>query len=121
VPQFIVDATAAAERAVPDVRVLVFGHVGDGNIHFNLVQPIKDRDDPVKRKAYLDNWDKVSTSVHDVVARMNGSISAEHGIGRRKAHELPHYKTAVEIEMMRVLKRTLDPRNIMNPGKVVLP
>ncbi len=121
VPAFIEEATAACERAVPRCRVSAFGHVGDGNIHFSVVQPEDEKDDPAKRAAYLKRWHDISGMVHDIVARMGGSISAEHGIGKRKVHELAHYKSAVEMALMRTLKRTLDPKNIMNPGKVVEP
>ena len=121
VAKFIAEATAACARAIPGCRPVTFGHVGDGNIHFNVSQPEGEpREGPV-RDAFMARWDEINRLVHDIVQRMNGSISAEHGIGRRKLAELAHYKSPIEIELMRLLKRTLDPHNIMNPGKVVAP
>lgn len=93
-----------------------FGHLGDGNIHFNLTQP-EDTD----KAAFLARWAELSRMVHDIVARHKGSISAEHGIGQMKRDEILRYKSAAEIEMMKGVKRALDPSNIMNPGKVILP
>ncbi len=114
VPEFIARATSACEAALPGIRVVAFGHVGDGNIHFNLSQPIgADRD------AYLARWAEFNRIVHDIVADLGGSISAEHGIGRLKRDELVRYKSPVAIEVMRTLKRALDPKGIMNPGKVI--
>jgi D-lactate dehydrogenase (cytochrome) len=100
---------------------VTFGHVGDGNIHFNLSQPADEPRSGAPLTAYLARWGEINRIVHDIVARMGGSISAEHGIGRRKIDELVRYKSPVEIELMRALKRTLDPHNIMNPGKVITP
>jgi FAD/FMN-containing dehydrogenase len=119
VANFIAEASAAVERALPGIRPVAFGHVGDGNIHFNVSQPANEPHDGAALAAYLGRWEEVNRVVHDIVARMNGSISAEHGIGRRKVGELAHYKSAIEIELMRTLKQTFDPKNIMNPGKVV--
>ena len=121
VADFIAEATAVVSRAIPGSRPVAFGHVGDGNIHFNLSQPANEpREGPV-RDRFIARWGEINRLVHDIVRRMNGSISAEHGIGRRKLEELVHYKSPVEIELMRTLKRALDPKNIMNPGKVVAP
>jgi FAD/FMN-containing dehydrogenase len=121
VADFIAEATAVVSRAIPGSRPVAFGHVGDGNIHFNLSQPADEpREGPV-RDRFIARWGEINRLVHDIVRRMNGSISAEHGIGRRKLEELVHYKSPVEIELMRTLKRALDPKNIMNPGKVVAP
>jgi FAD/FMN-containing dehydrogenase len=121
VADFIAEATAAVARAIPGIRPVTFGHVGDGNIHFNVSQPAGEPTQGAARDAFIARWDEINRVVHDIVARMNGSISAEHGIGRRKMHELAHYKSPVEMDLMRTIKRTLDPRNIMNPGKVVSP
>lgn len=121
VATFIAEASAAVARAVPGIRPVAFGHVGDGNIHFNLSQPANENKEGPERAAFLARWEEVNRIVHDIVARMGGSISAEHGIGRRKLGELVHYKSPLEIELMRTLKRTLDPQNILNPGKVVVP
>jgi FAD/FMN-containing dehydrogenase len=121
VAEFIAEATAICARIIPGSRPVAFGHVGDGNIHFNLSQPANEAREGLPRDKFIARWGEINRLVHDVVKRMNGSISAEHGIGRRKLEELVHYKSAVEIELMRALKRTLDPKNIMNPGKVVAP
>jgi FAD/FMN-containing dehydrogenase len=114
VADFIEAASAACEAAMPDVRVCAFGHVGDGNIHFNLSQPVG-----MDKAAFLAEWERFNRIVHDIVAAMDGSISAEHGIGLVKRDELLLYKDPVAVELMRTLKTALDPNNILNPGKVV--
>ncbi len=114
VTDFIAEASAAVEARLPGVRPVPFGHLGDGNIHFNLSQPVG-----ADAAAFLAEWDAMNRLVHDIVARMGGSFSAEHGIGRMKRGELERYKPAVEVELMRRLKTALDPKGIMNPGKVV--
>lgn len=114
VAEFLDTATPACERAMPGIRVAAFGHFGDGNIHFNLSQPIG-----MDKAAFLAEWSRFNRIVHDIVADMGGSFSAEHGIGMLKKHELTHYKDPVALDVMRMLKRTLDPANILNPGKVV--
>ena len=121
VAEFIAEASSAVTKSIPGIRPVTFGHVGDGNIHFNLSQPASEPHTGAPLAAYLARWGEVNRVVHDIVARMQGSISAEHGIGRRKIDELAHYKSPVEIALMRTLKRALDPHNIMNPGKVVAP
>jgi FAD/FMN-containing dehydrogenase len=93
---------------------MAFGHVRDGNIHFNLTQP-----QAADTDAYLARWQEFNDIVHGVVRELHGSISAEHGVGQLKRDEITHYKSSIEIELMRRVKRTLDPDNIMNPGKVV--
>ncbi|MDA8229824.1 MAG: FAD-binding oxidoreductase [Magnetospirillum sp.] len=115
VPELIRRATAAVEKALPGVRVVPFGHLGDGNIHFNLTQP-KGAD----RQAFLDGWGRMNRLVHDIVVAMDGSIAAEHGIGRLKAAELARTKSDVEMDLMRRIKAALDPDGIMNPGKVLV-
>ncbi len=114
VAEFIDVATKACEAEMPGVRVCAFGHFGDGNIHFNLSQPAG-----MDKREYLAQWERFNRIVHDIVHGMNGSISAEHGIGLIKRDELALYKDAVALDLMRSLKRTLDPQNILNPGKVV--
>ena len=121
VADFIAEASAAVTSTIPGIRPVTFGHVGDGNIHFNLSQPADEPHTGAPLAAYLARLEEINRIVHDIVARMQGSISAEHGIGRRKFDELLRYKSPVEIALMRTLKRTLDPHNIMNPGKVVAP
>lgn len=114
VADFIARASHAVEKALPGIRPVPFGHVGDGNIHFNLSQPIG-----MGKPAYLARWDEMSAIVHAIVREYGGSISAEHGVGRMKRDEIAATKSPVEIELMRTLKRALDPKNILNPGKVV--
>ena len=93
-----------------------FGHLGDGNIHFNLTQPVG-----MDAQAFLDAWDHIERLVCDLAADLGGSFSAEHGIGELKRSSLLRYKSPVEIDLMRRLKRALDPHNIMNPGKILIP
>ena len=114
VPEFIAAATRYSEQAIPGARVLAFGHVGDGNVHFNVLQP--DGADP---EAFLERGDEITERVHDIATDLDGSFSAEHGIGVLKKKELERHKSEVELELMRTLKKALDPRGIMNPGKVV--
>lgn len=114
VPHFIRRASAAVSAAIEGVRVVPFGHLGDGNVHFNLSQPVN-----ADKQAFLGRWVEMNRIVHDIVTDMQGSISAEHGIGRLKKEELRHYKAPVEIEMMQRIKAALDPKGIMNPGNVL--
>ena len=114
IPQFITEATRAVENYMPQARVMSFGHMGDGNLHFNVSQPLG-----MDKKEYLDLWNEMNAVVFDVVLKFDGSISAEHGIGRLKKHHMPEIKSAVELQMMRDLKKLFDPANIMNPGKVL--
>ena len=115
VAEFIARATEAAEASLGGVRVVAFGHVGDGNIHFNLSQPLQGW----TREKFLGEWERLQRIVHDIVMGMNGSFSAEHGIGRLKIGEMVRYRPPVELQMMKTLKAALDPKNIMNPGRVV--
>ncbi|MDE3114095.1 MAG: FAD-binding oxidoreductase [Pseudomonadota bacterium] len=114
IPAFIAEGSALAEKLVPGVRPVPFGHLGDGNIHFNLSVP-KGADNAT----YLARWEEISRAVHDLVHRFGGSISAEHGLGVMKRDEILRYKSQTEMDVMRTLKRTLDPNGILNPGKVV--
>jgi FAD/FMN-containing dehydrogenase len=111
---FLARATAACEAAMPGVRVCAFGHFGDGNIHFNLSQPVG-----MEKAAYLAEWERFNRIVHDIVHDMNGSIAAEHGIGLIKRDELAHYKDPVALDLMQRVKRALDPHDLLNPGKVI--
>ena len=113
-PQFVEEATARVEAALPGVRVCPFGHVGDGNLHFNLSQP-----EGMDPDTFRGHWDAFNRIVHDVVADLGGSIAAEHGVGQLKVAELERLKDPVELELMRSVKRALDPAGIMNPGKIV--
>lgn len=114
VPEFITRATVAVEAAVPGLRVCAFGHIGDGNIHFNLSQPVG-----MDRAAFMAEWHRLERIVSDIAASLDGSFSAEHGIGELKRASLLRYKPAVEIELMQRLKRAIDPAGIMNPGKIL--
>ncbi|HEY8950777.1 MAG TPA: FAD-binding oxidoreductase [Rhizomicrobium sp.] len=114
IPAFLKEGIAAVEKLVPGVRPVPFGHLGDGNIHFNFSVP-KGGDNA----GFLARWNEIQDAVHDIVNRYGGSISAEHGLGIMKVHEIERYKSAAELDVMRALKRTLDPNNILNPGKVV--
>ncbi|MBL8831039.1 MAG: FAD-binding oxidoreductase [Rhodospirillales bacterium] len=113
-PTFVERASALCEGMVPGSRVCAFGHAGDGNIHFNVSQPVGG-----DRAAFMSGMDAMNHAVHAIVAELDGSISAEHGIGRLKRDKLPYYKSAVALDMMRSIKHTLDPNGILNPGKVI--
>jgi FAD/FMN-containing dehydrogenase len=114
VPVFIEEVERAVTEHVPGARLVAFGHLGDGNIHCNLSQP-----KGAPKAAFLARWDEINEIVHAIVAAHGGSISAEHGIGRMKRALLPRVKDPVALEVMRALKRTLDPQGILNPGKVL--
>ena len=115
VAEFVIRASAAVCERLPGIRPIAFGHVGDGNIHFNLTQP-----EGMDKQAYLARWQEFNDIVHGVVRELSGSISAEHGVGMMKRDEITHYKPAIEIELMRRIKRASIPEGIMNPGKVVV-
>jgi FAD/FMN-containing dehydrogenase len=114
VPAFVKAAIDAVLAAWPDARVLAFGHLGDGNIHFNLAQPESE-----SKAQFVARTEAMNRIVHDVVERFGGSISAEHGIGQLRRTELHDRKPAAELDLMRRIKRMLDPEDLMNPGKLV--
>jgi FAD/FMN-containing dehydrogenase len=114
VPDFIARAGAAVVAFMPGARPFPFGHLGDGNIHFNVSQP-----PAMEREAFLKRWSEVNAVVHGVVAAFGGTISAEHGIGQLKRDLLPLVRGPTEMAMMRRIKATLDPKGILNPGKVL--
>ncbi|KWV59757.1 hydroxyacid dehydrogenase [Bradyrhizobium macuxiense] len=114
VPAFIEEANAAVVKLIPGSRPVPFGHLGDGNIHYNVSQPVGGN-----AADFLARWHDVNAVVFEIVLRMGGSISAEHGIGVLKREELPDVKDKVAIELMRSIKTMLDPLGIMNPGKVL--
>jgi FAD/FMN-containing dehydrogenase len=115
VAEFIERGDALARKIYPGVDVIAFGHVGDGNIHFNITPPPGMNEDAFVEREGL----AVSKAVHDLVSELNGSISAEHGIGKLKREELTERKSQVEMDMMRAVKKALDPDNRMNPGRVL--
>ena len=114
VPAFIAEANAAVTELIPGARPLPFGHLGDGNIHYNVTQPVG-----ADKAEYLKRWDDVNATVFAVVKKFGGSISAEHGIGVMKRDLLPSVKDPVALELMRSIKNLLDPNGILNPGKVL--
>lgn len=114
IPDFLARADAALETAFPGLRIVAFGHVGDGNLHYNQSMPV-DSDNA----ALIAAQPAVNRIVHDLVHELGGSISAEHGIGQLKREEILRYKSPVEMGMMRAIKQALDPRGLMNPGKVL--
>ncbi len=114
IPTFIDEAHVALSAALPGIRFVTFGHLGDGNLHYNLSAP-----EGVAAEAFMANSVLANRIVHDLVAQHAGSISAEHGIGQAKRDELCRYKSAVELELMRTIKSALDPAGTMNPGKVL--
>ena len=116
IPTFVAEASAALQAAIPGVRLVNFGHLGDGNLHFNVQAPLD-----VDPAVFLEQQeDAVNQLVYDAVARHQGSISAEHGIGELKVDTLPHYKSAVALDLMARIKQALDPLQTLNPGRVVV-
>jgi FAD/FMN-containing dehydrogenase len=114
IPSFLREARSELEAALPGVRYVTFGHLGDGNLHYNLSAPAG-----TTASEFLVETARANRIVYDLVARFGGSFSAEHGIGQMKREELARYKPAVEIELMQRIKRALDPHGVLNPGKVV--
>jgi FAD/FMN-containing dehydrogenase len=109
-------AEGAVLAAMPGARICAFGHMGDGNIHYNISQPVgADKD------GFIARWHEMNHIVHGLVLAHGGSISAEHGIGQLKRDELASIRPAIEMDLMRRIKRAFDPAGIMNPGKVVSP
>ncbi|MEX0729579.1 MAG: FAD-binding oxidoreductase [Aquisalimonadaceae bacterium] len=114
VPDFLREATPRIEAAVPGARVCAFGHVGDGNLHYNLSQPVD-----MEPKTFMAREADCNRIVYDLVHGMGGSIAAEHGVGQLKVEDLEHYKDPLELELMRRVKQALDPKAILNPGKII--
>ena len=115
VAEFLAEADAALQAAFPGIRIVAFGHMGDGNIHYNASMPVA-----AQNKVFIQQHEQeVRRMVHDITAGLEGSVAAEHGVGQLKRNELPLYKSEVEMELMRNIKKTLDPQGLMNPGKVV--
>jgi FAD/FMN-containing dehydrogenase len=112
---FIARAGSALHEAYPGIRIVIFGHMGDGNIHYNISKP-----DAGQNKTFIEQHEHdVNRIVYEVVAKLDGSIGAEHGVGQLKRDEITRYKSALEMELMRNIKHTLDPQGLMNPGKVL--
>ncbi|AXC50180.1 FAD-binding oxidoreductase [Paracoccus suum] len=111
-PEFVADADAAVQRVMPGARPVIFGHLGDGNLHYNLLRP-------VDAGNAFPGWDRVTSGVHAVVSQYRGSISAEHGIGQLRVGEMPAFKGEIELELMQRIKGLLDPQGLFNPGKLL--
>ncbi len=114
IPAFLEKAGAAVERVTPGARIIAFGHIGDGNVHYDVITP-----QGAPRDALEGKITAIETAVYDVIDSFDGSISAEHGVGQHRRESLTQYKSAVELEMMRAIKSALDPKGIMNPGKML--
>ncbi|MDK9721474.1 MAG: FAD-binding oxidoreductase [Rhodospirillales bacterium] len=114
IPEFLDRATRVVEALIPGIRPCPFGHVGDGNLHYNLTQPMG-----MDKQVYLANRERVSQTVHDIVQGLGGSFSAEHGVGLLKLPDMARYKSDVERDLMKRLKQAIDPGHLFNPGKVV--
>ena len=115
IPEFVRSTDTLLQQALPGVRLVNFGHLGDGNLHYNVQAPAGD-----DAAAFLsEHEDEVNTLVFDAVQRFGGSISAEHGVGTLKVSKLEHHKSPVALSLMRAIKTALDPHNLMNPGKLL--
>jgi D-lactate dehydrogenase (cytochrome) len=114
IPEFLARADAAIARLCPGARPVPLAHFGDGSVHYNIAQPPE-----MAKAAFLARWDDLTHAVQDIVIELGGSISAEHGIGVMKRDLLPGVKDPVAMSLMRGFKRTLDPNNILNPGKLL--
>ncbi|MEQ1577242.1 MAG: FAD-linked oxidase C-terminal domain-containing protein, partial [Hyphomicrobium sp.] len=114
ITSFIGRANALIATLCPGARPVPFGHFGDGNVHYNISQPLG-----ADGRTFLDRWDEITHAVHALVCELGGSISAEHGIGRMKRDELAVVKDSVDLALMRAIKSVYDPNGILNPGKVL--
>lgn len=113
VPEFIAHANQLVGLMIPGARPVPFGHVADGNVHYDVSQPIG-----MDRTVFLSYWEAMNEAIHKIVLDLGGSVSGEHGIGRLKRDLLPHAKQALELELMRTIKLAFDPNSILNPGKL---
>ena len=114
VPEYVVKGGALVSETIPGARLLPFGHLGDGNLHFNMLQP-----EDMERDAFLALRGDINRNLHDLAITMGGTFSAEHGVGLNKVGDLAHYRSDVEMDLMARVKKAFDPANIMNPGKVI--
>ncbi len=114
IAEYIAVTDAELQRAFPGVRMVTFGHLGDGNLHYNVAPP-----EGEDEHAFMARGSEISRVVHDSAVRFSGSISAEHGLGQYKRDEILRYKSPLEMDLMRRIKTALDPQGIMNPGKVL--
>ncbi|EAV44591.1 oxidoreductase, FAD-binding protein [Roseibium aggregatum IAM 12614] len=114
IPDFLDKAMAAVEAFVPGCRPVPFGHIGDGNIHFNVSQPVG-----ADKEEYLAKWDEMNAIVHGIVNEFGGSISAEHGIGRLKRDLLKDVKQGIELDLMKRIKDAFDPKGLLNRGRIL--
>jgi glycolate oxidase subunit GlcD len=114
VPPFLAEIDDVVTKAYPDFEIIWFGHIGDGNLHLNILKP-----DDLAKEEFFEKCGKVSTWVFEIVEKYQGSVSAEHGVGMTKKPYLQYTRSQVEIDYMRAMKAVFDPKNIMNPGKVI--
>jgi FAD/FMN-containing dehydrogenase len=114
VPAFLRDADLAALKACPGARIVAFGHMGDGNIHYDVLQPLG-----ASKESFTAVQPALEAAVYDTIDRLGGSISAEHGVGLARKSDIARRKQPAEIAMMRAVKAALDPKGIMNPGKML--
>jgi FAD/FMN-containing dehydrogenase len=114
VPGFLAEADAVVEKTAPGARVIAFGHMGDGNIHYDVLQPAH-----MSKESFAARSDALDKEIYDCIDRFDGSISAEHGVGLARREEIANRKPAVELAMMRAVKAALDPAGVMNPGKML--
>lgn len=114
VPDFITKAGEIIEREMPEARLCTFGHLGDGNMHYNITQPVD-----CNAEEFLKRQPEINAMIHDLVVSMDGSVAAEHGVGQLKRDLLARTKDKVELDLMRSIKQTLDPNKLMNPGKII--
>lgn len=114
IPEFFETADKAVQNVVPNCRPVGFGHFGDGNIHYNIAQPVN-----MEKEDFLGRWQEISDCVFDIVDALKGSISAEHGIGIIKREDLAKRADPIKLEMMRNIKQVIDPQGIMNPRSLI--
>lgn len=111
---FVKEADQIVRDGFPDLPIINFGHIGDGNLHYNVLVPLD-----ISPASYKETTTELNKRIHDLVTQFNGSISAEHGVGTLRRDELKRYKSSVEMDLMNAIKRAIDPNQIMNPGKLL--